>query len=59
MLRKIFWPKRDKVTGEWRRLRNEELGGLCSSSDATRVIKSRTLRWIGRVELIEDFGEAN
>jgi hypothetical protein len=37
--------KRDEVTGEWRRLHNEELCGLYSSPNVIRVIKSRTLRW--------------
>jgi hypothetical protein len=41
MLRRIFGPKRDEVTGEWRRLHNEELYDLCSSSNIIRVIKSR------------------
>jgi hypothetical protein len=43
VLRRIFWPKRDEVTGEWRRLRNEELYDLFSSPNLIRVIKSRRL----------------
>jgi hypothetical protein len=39
--RKIFGPKRDEVTGEWRKLHNEELNGLCSIPNIVRVIKSR------------------
>jgi hypothetical protein len=49
VLRRIFGPKRDKVTGEWRRLRNEELNGLYSSPNIIRVIKSRRMRWAGHV----------
>jgi hypothetical protein len=45
VLRKIFGPKRGEVTGEWRRLHNEELYGLCSSPNIIRVIKSRRMRW--------------
>jgi hypothetical protein len=49
VLRKIFGPKRDEATGEWRRLHNEELDGLYSSPNIIRVIKSRRLRWAGHV----------
>jgi hypothetical protein len=49
VLRRIFGPKRDEVTGEWRRLHNEELHALYSSLNVIRVIKSRTLRWVGHV----------
>jgi hypothetical protein len=45
VLRRIFGPKRDGVTGEWRRLHNEELNDQCSSPNIIRVIKSR---WGGR-----------
>jgi hypothetical protein len=45
VLRKIFGPKRDKVTGEWRRLLSEELHDLYSSPNIIRVIKSRRMRW--------------
>jgi hypothetical protein len=51
MLRKIFWPKRDEVTGEWRRLYNGELHGTYSSPNTFRAIKSRrmkVLRYAGR-----------
>jgi len=49
LLRRIFGPRRDEVTGEWRRLHNEELNGLYSSSNIVRVIKSRRMRWAGHV----------
>jgi hypothetical protein len=49
VLRRIFGPKRDEVTGEWRRLHNEELYALYSSPNIFRVIKSRRLRWAGHV----------
>jgi hypothetical protein len=49
VLRKIFGPKRDEVTGEWRRLLNEELYAVYSSPNIIRVIKSRRLRWAGHV----------
>ena len=49
MLRRIFGPRRDEVTGEWRRLHNEELNGLYSSPNIVRVIKSRRMRWAGHV----------
>ena len=48
-LRRIFWPKRDEITGEWRRLHNEELYALYSSPNIIRVIKSRRLRRAGHV----------
>ena len=44
VLRRIFGPRRDEVTGEWRRLHNEELNGLYSSPNIVRVIKSRRMR---------------
>jgi hypothetical protein len=49
VLRRIFGPKRDEVTGEWRRLHNKELYALYSSRNIIRVIKSRRLRWAGHV----------
>ena len=45
----IFGPKRDEVTGEWRKLCNEELKGLYSSPNIVLVIKSRRMRWAGYV----------
>jgi hypothetical protein len=49
VLRRIFGPKRDKVTGEWRKLHNEELHNLYSSPDIIRQVKSRQMRWAGHV----------
>jgi hypothetical protein len=49
VLRRIFGPKRDEVTGEWRKLRNEEPNNLYSSLNILRVIKSRRMRWVGHV----------
>ena len=45
VLRRIFGPKRDEVTGEWRRLHEKELYALYSSPDIIRMIKSRRLKW--------------
>jgi len=47
--RRIFGPRRDEVTGEWRRLHNEELNDLYSSPNKVRVIKLRRMRWAGHV----------
>jgi hypothetical protein len=49
VLRRIFGTKRDEVTGGWRKLHNEELLGLYSSSSIIRMIKSRRMRWSGHV----------
>ena len=49
VLRRIYGPRRDMVTGEWRRLHNEELSGLYSSPNIVRVIKSRRMRLAGHV----------
>jgi hypothetical protein len=49
VLRRIFGPKRDGMTGGWRKLHNEELHNLCSSSDIIRIMKSRRMRWAGHV----------
>ena len=49
MLRRIFGPRSDEVTGEWRRLHNEELNDLYTSPKIVRVIKSTRMRWAGHV----------
>ena len=49
VLRRIFGPKRDEVTGEWRKLHNEELNELYCSPNTMRVIQSRRMRWAGHV----------
>jgi hypothetical protein len=49
VLRRIFEPKRDDVTGDWRKLHNDELHNLYSSPNIIRMIKSRRMRWRGRV----------
>ena len=54
MLRRIFGPKRDGVTGEWRKLHNEELNDLYCSPNIVRVIKSRRMRWTGHVARMEE-----
>jgi hypothetical protein len=54
VLRRIFGPKRDEVTREWRKLHNEELHDLYSSPSIIRIIKSRGMRWAGHVAQIEE-----
>jgi hypothetical protein len=49
VLRRIFGPKRDEVTGEWRKLHNEELCDSYSLPSIIRMIKSRRVRWMGHV----------
>jgi hypothetical protein len=49
VLRRIFGPKRDEVTGGWRKLPNEELHNLHSSPSIITMIKSRRMRWAGHV----------
>jgi hypothetical protein len=46
ILRRIFGLERDEVTGEWRKLHNEELRGLYSSPSIIRIIKPRRMRWV-------------
>jgi hypothetical protein len=52
MLRRVFGPKRDDVTGEWRKLHNEELNDLYTLPNIVRVVKSRRMRWAGHVARI-------
>jgi hypothetical protein len=57
VLRRVFGPKRDEVTGEWRELHNEELNDLYSIPNIARGVKSRRMRWAGHVARIgEDRG---
>ena len=49
VLRRIFGPKRDEITREWRKLHNEKLNDLYTSLNIVRVIKSRRMRWAGHV----------
>ena len=49
VLMRIFGPKRDEVTGEWRKLHSEELNDLYSSANIVLVIKLRRMRWAGHV----------
>ena len=57
VLRRIFGPERDKVTGEWRKLHNEELNDLYSSPNIVWVIKSRRMRLAGHVPCTGGRGE--
>jgi hypothetical protein len=50
VLRRIFGPKKDEMTGEWRKLHNEEIRDLYSSPSIIRIIKSSRMRWAGHVE---------
>ena len=54
VLRRILGPKRDNVTGEWRKLHNEELNDLYYLPNIILVIKSRKMRWTGHVALVGD-----
>jgi hypothetical protein len=54
VLRRIFGPKRDEVTGGWRNLHNEELQNLYSSPSIIRTMKSRRMRWAGYVARMEN-----
>jgi hypothetical protein len=53
MLKRIFGSKRVEVTGDWRKLRNEELHNLNSSPSIIRMMKSRKMRWAGNVARME------
>jgi hypothetical protein len=54
VLRRVFGPKRDEVTGECRKLHNEELSDLHSIPNNVRVVKSRRMRWAGRIARMEE-----
>ena len=58
VLRKIFWGKRDEITGEWKKLHNAELHALYSWLNIIRNLKSRQLRWAGHVARMEQFRNA-
>jgi hypothetical protein len=48
-LRRVFGSKRDEVTGEWRKLHNEELNDLYSLPNIVQMVKLRRMRWVGNV----------
>jgi hypothetical protein len=54
VLRRIFGPKREEVTGDWRKQHNEELHNLYSSLNIIRIISSRRIRWTGHVARMEE-----
>jgi hypothetical protein len=54
VLRRVFGPKRDEATGEWRKLHNEELNDLYSLLNILRVVRSRRMRWAGDVARMGD-----
>jgi len=54
VLGRIFGPRRDEVTGEWRKIHIDELNDLYSSSNIIRAIKSRRMRWVGHVARMRD-----
>jgi hypothetical protein len=56
---RIFGPKRDGVTGGWRKLRNEELSSWYSSPSIIRIIKSKRMRWAGHVARMRKKRKAN
>ena len=59
VLRRVFGPKRDEVTGEWRKLHNEELSDRYSLPNIVRVVKSRRVRWAGYVARMGEWREVH
>ena len=59
VLRRVFGAKRDEVTGEWRKLHNEELSDLYCLPNIVRVVKSRRMRWAGHVARIGEGREVH
>jgi hypothetical protein len=57
--RRIFVPKKDEVTGGWRKLHNEKLHNLYSSPSTIRMVKSRRMRWVGNVARMGEKRNAN
>jgi hypothetical protein len=57
VLRRLFGPKRDEVTGEWRKLHNEQFDNLCPKPSIIRMIKSRTMKWAGHLTHMLLMGE--
>ena len=53
-MRRIFGPRKEEVTGEWRRLHSEEINDLYSSPNIVRVIKLRRMRWTGHVARMDE-----
>jgi hypothetical protein len=58
VLRRVFGPKRNEVTGEWRKLHNEELHDLYSSPSIIRIMKPRRMRWAGHSTQMGEKGNA-
>ena len=56
VLRRIFWSRRDEVTGKWRKLHNEELNDLYPSPNVFRVIRLKRMRWVEHVARIGERG---
>jgi hypothetical protein len=55
VLKRVFGPKRDEMTGEWRKLHNEELNDLYSLPNIVRVVKSRRMRWAGHAARMGEY----